>query len=59
MLTWKTQIWEKTTAAHGLQKYHYERIKEMGHRDNDLLLPSFANRRLQQRQQPLSLSHTL
>ena len=28
----------------------------MGHRDNDLLLPCFANRRLQQRQRPLSLS---
>ena len=33
----------------------------MGHRDNDLLLPSFANGRLQQRQRPpsLSLSHSL
>ena len=31
----------------------------MGHRGNDLLLPCFATRRLQQRQRPLPLSHTL
>ena len=31
----------------------------MGHRDNDLLLPCFANRWLQQRHRPLSLSHAL
>ena len=40
-------------------RYHYVRITMMEHRDNDLLLPFFTNRRLQQRQQPLSISHTL
>ena len=56
MLTWKTQIWEKITAALRLQTITISEVTEMGHRGSDLLLLRFATRRLQQRQQPLPLS---
>ena len=59
MFTWKTQIWGKNHGNPRTAKYHYERNTQMGHRDNNLLIPSFANMRLQQRQRPLSLSLSL
>ena len=43
MSTWKTQIWEKPRQPTNCKKKsHYERIAEMGHTDNDLLLPFFT-----------------
>ena len=60
MLAWKTQIWgKKNHDSPQTAKYRYVRITTMGHRGNDLLPPCFATRRLQQRQRPLPLSHTL
>ena len=59
MLAWKTQIWEKPRQPSDCKISLCQIFTMMGHRDNDLLLPCFATRRLEQRQRPLPLSLSL
>ena len=59
MLAWKTLIWEKTTAAHGLQNITMRGNTEMGHKDNDLSCSLASPHGGYNRGNNLFLSHTL